>query len=86
MNSNYLIKYLKYKNKYLKLKKTQNGGMDCINDRVFKNDTSILLDDKRIEEVKCRISKLENSNTIINHLNNNDNNTLFNTIEDFIKN
>jgi hypothetical protein len=53
-----------------------------VNDKVFKNDTTILLDDKRIEEVKYRISKLEN-NTVNT---NNDNSVLFNTIEDFIKN
>jgi len=35
---NYKDKYIKYKNKYLEIKNIiQKGGMDCNNDRVFKN-------------------------------------------------
>ena len=35
---NYKDKYIKYKNKYLEIKNIiQKGGIDCNNDRVFKN-------------------------------------------------
>jgi TPR repeat protein len=30
-------KYIKYKNKYINLKNIQYGGLDCINERAFKN-------------------------------------------------
>ena len=34
---NYLEKYLKYKQKYINLKKIQKGGVECTRERVFKN-------------------------------------------------
>jgi hypothetical protein len=42
--SKYEYKYIKYKSKYLENKNIiQKGGMDCKNDRTFKNIVLVML-------------------------------------------